>query len=92
MSQSPSQPPDDPFDGLLLPMCAWKALEDAHITNLQQLQTMASVIDQIPDIWPETAQVIRDRLGQLPTKKAVRVRLVFPKHFKRKAAAAALST
>ena len=72
-------------------MSAWKALEDAHITNLQQLQTMASVIDQIPDIGPETAQLIGDRLGQLSTKKSVRFSLVFPKQSERKAAAA-LST
>ncbi len=91
MSQAPSKNPDDPFSGLLLPMSAWKALEDAHIDNLQQLQTMASVIDQIPDIGPEIARVITDRLGQLTTKKSVRVRLAFPKQLERKAAAA-LST
>ena len=91
MFQSTSKYPDDPFDGLLLPMSAWKALEDAHITNLKQLHTMAPVIDQIRCIGPEAAQGIRDRLSQLTTKKSVRVRLVFPKHFERKAAAA-LST
>jgi hypothetical protein len=91
MSQSPSQHPHDPFGGLLLPMSAWKALEDAHITNLQQLRTVAPVIDQVPHVRPETAQVIRDRLDQLATKTSVRVKLVFPKHLKRKAAAA-LST
>ena len=88
MSQSPSRPPDDPFDGLLLPMCAWKALEDAHILNLQQLQTIAPLIDQIPEIGPEAAQVIRDRLEHLTTKKPVWVRLAFPKQSERKAAAA----
>jgi hypothetical protein len=42
MPQSPSQNPDDPFDGLLLPMSAWKALEDAKITSLEQLKTISS--------------------------------------------------
>ena len=87
MSQAPSKNPDDPFDGLLLPMSAWKALEDAHILNLQQLQTIAPLIDQIPEIGPEAAQVIRDRLGHLTTKKSVRVRLALPKHLECKAAA-----
>ena len=86
MSQAPFKNPDDPFDGLLLPMSAWKAVEDAHITNLQQLQAIASVIDQIPCIGPE-AQVIRDRLGHRTTKKSVWVRLVFPKQSECKAAA-----
>jgi hypothetical protein len=71
MSQAPSKNPDDPFDGLLLPMSAWKALEDAHILNLQQPQTMASMIDQIKDVGPEAAQAIRHRLGHLTTKKSV---------------------
>ncbi len=88
MSQAPSKNPDDPFDGLLLPMSAWKALEDAHILNLKQLQTMASVIDQMPDIGPGAARVIRDRLGHRTTKKSVRVKLIFPKQSEREAAAA----
>jgi hypothetical protein len=87
MSQAPFKNPDDPFNGLLLPMSAWKALEDAHITNLQQLQAIAPVIDQIPCIGPE-AQGIRDRLSQLTTKASVRVKLIFPKQSERKAAAA----
>jgi hypothetical protein len=85
MSQAPSKNPDNPFDGLLLPMSAWKALEDAHITNLQQLQAIAPLIDQIPCIGPE-AQVIRDRLGHRTTKKSAWVRLVFPKQSECKAA------
>jgi hypothetical protein len=72
-------------------MSTWKALENVHITSLQQLQTMAPVIDQIPYTGPEIAQVIRDRLGHLTAKKPVGVRLVFPRHLERKAAAA-LST
>ncbi len=90
MSQAPSQHPADPFDGLLLPMSAWKAVEDARITNLQQLQAIAPLIEQIPCIGPE-AQVIRDRLGHRTTKKSVWVRLDFTKQSERKAAAA-LST
>ena len=88
MPRSRSKNPDDPFDGLLLPMSTWKALEDAHITSRTQLQTMASVVVQMPDIGPETAQVIRDRLSQLTTKASVRVKLISPKQLERKAAAA----
>ena len=67
-----------------------KALEDAHTLNLQQLQTIAPVIDQIPCIGPAAAQVIRDRLGHLTTKKSVRVKLIFLKQSEL-ASAAALS-
>jgi hypothetical protein len=47
MPRSPSQNPDDPFDGLLLPMSAWKALEDAKISTLEQLKT----IGLAPLLW-----------------------------------------
>jgi hypothetical protein len=41
MPQGCSQNPDDPFDGLHLPVSAWKALEDAWITSLKQLKALA---------------------------------------------------
>jgi len=69
----------DPFKGLRLPVSVWKALEDAHITNLEQLKAMTPVIDQIQSIGPEAAQVIRDRLERLSARRTIRVRLVFPK-------------
>lgn len=69
----------DPFEGLRLPVSVWKALEEARITNLEQLKAMTAVIDQIQGIGPETAQVIRDRLERLSTRRTVRVRLVFPR-------------
>jgi hypothetical protein len=65
MSRAPSQHPDDPFDGLLLPLDAWKALEDAKITSLEQLKTVAPQLEQIRSIDPETAQVIQNRLERL---------------------------
>jgi hypothetical protein len=70
---------DDPFEGLYLPVSAWKALEEAHITSLEQLKTMVPVIEQIHGIGPEMAQVIRDRVDLLATRRIVRVRLIFPK-------------
>jgi hypothetical protein len=79
MPQPLPQNPDDPFDGLLLPISAWKALEDAHITNLRQLKVLAPLIDQIQGIAPETGQVIKDRLDRLAARRTVRVRLIFPK-------------
>jgi hypothetical protein len=74
---------DDPFDGLRLPVSAWKALEEAHITSLAQLKTMMPVIEQIHGIGPEMAQVIRDRLERLDARRIVRVRLIFPKRPRR---------
>jgi hypothetical protein len=79
MSRAPSQHPDDPFDGLLLPLDAWKALEDAKITSLEQLKTVAPQLEQIRSIDPETAQVIKNRLERLTARRTVRVRLIFPK-------------
>jgi hypothetical protein len=70
---------DDPFEGLCLPVSAWKVLEEAHITSLEQLKTMMPVIEQIHGIGPEMAQVIRDRLEILVTRRIVRVRLIFPR-------------
>ena len=84
MPRSPSQNPDDPFDGLLLPMSAWKALEDAKITSLDQLKTIAPRLEQIQDMDPETAQIIKDRLDHLAARRTVRVRLIFPKRPHRK--------
>jgi hypothetical protein len=37
------------------------------------------VIEQIHGIGPEMAQVIRDRVDLLATRRIVRVRLIFPK-------------
>ena len=84
MPQDRSQNPDDPFDGLRLPVSAWKALEDARITSLKQLEALAPLIDQIRSIDPETAQVIKDRLDRLTAGRTVRVRLIFPKPSHRK--------
>jgi len=60
-------------------MGAWKALDDAHVTNLEQLRALASRLDRIPSIDPDTAQIIKDRLGRLAARRTVRVRLIFPK-------------
>ena len=84
MSRTPSQSSHDPFDGLLLPITAWKAVEDAQISSLEQLQALAPRIDQIRCIDPETAQIIKDRLDRLATRRIVRVRLVFPKPIARR--------
>jgi hypothetical protein len=87
MPRSPSQNPDDPFDGLLLPMSAWKALEDAKISTLEQLKTIASQLEQISGMDPETARIIKDRLEGLAARRTVRVRLIFPKQPLRKSKA-----
>ena len=79
MPRSPSQNPDDPFDGLLLPVSAWKALEDAKIISLEQLKTIAPRLEQIQGMDAETAQIIQDRLDRLAAKRTVRVRLIFAK-------------
>jgi hypothetical protein len=79
MPRSPSRNSDDPFDGLLLPMSAWKALEDAKISSLKQLKTIAPWLEQIRGMNPETAQIIKDRLDRLAARRTVRVRLIFPK-------------
>jgi hypothetical protein len=79
MPRSPSHNPDDPFDGLLLPMSVWKVLENAKITSLEQLKTIAPQLEQIQGMAPETAEIIKDRLHRLDTRRTVRVRLIFPK-------------
>jgi hypothetical protein len=79
MPRSPSQNSDDPFDGLLLPMNAWKALEDAKIASLEQLKTIAPRLEQIRGMDSETAQIIKDRLDRLAARRTVQVRLIFPK-------------
>ena len=85
MPRSPSQNPHDPFDGLLLPVSAWKALEDAKIISLEQLKTIAPRLEQIRGMDAETAQIIQDRLDRLAAKRTVRVnRLIFPKKPHRK--------
>lgn len=68
-----------PFDDLQLPVSAWKALEDANITSLEQLKAIASLIDKDPRIGPELAHIIKDRLQRLADKRAVRVRFACPK-------------
>jgi hypothetical protein len=83
MSPAISKIAVDPFEGLRLPVDVWKALQDAGITSLEQLKTMAPVIEEIQGIGPEMAQVIRDRLERLATRRAVRVRLIFPKRSSR---------
>jgi hypothetical protein len=79
MPRSLYQYQDDPFDGLLLPTNAWKALENADIINLKQLRALAPLIETIRGIDLETAQVIKDRLARLAARRTVRVRLIFPK-------------
>jgi hypothetical protein len=79
MSRTPSQHPADPFGGLLLPVSAWKALEDAQITSLKQLKTIAARLEQIPGMDREIAQLINDRLDHCAARRTVRVRLTFPK-------------
>ena len=79
MPRTLSQTPDDPFDGLLLPISAWKALEAAKITSLGQLKAVAPQLRQIRGMDPEAAQVIADRLDRLAARRTVRVRLIFPK-------------
>jgi hypothetical protein len=79
MPRSPSQNPDDPFDALLLPMRAWKALEDVKIISLEQLKTIAPRLEQIQGMDPETARIIKDRMDLLAARRTVRVRLIFPK-------------
>ena len=78
MPRSPSQNPDDPFDGLLLPMSAWKALEDAKIASLEQFKIVAPRLEQIRGMDPETARVVKDRLDRWAARRTVRVRLIFP--------------
>ncbi|WP_201865279.1 hypothetical protein [Microvirga soli] len=87
MPRSPSHNPDDPFDGLMLPMSAWKALEDAKIIMLAQLKAVAHRLEQIQSMDSETAQVIKDRLARLSARRTVRVRLIFTKQPRRSAAA-----
>ena len=79
MPRRASNTADDPFDGLRLPLNAWKALESARITSLDQLKALAPLIEQIPGIEPRTAEVIKDRLGRLASRRRVRVRFIFPK-------------
>jgi hypothetical protein len=71
--------PEDPFPGLLLPIEAWKAIDAAHITSLEQLKGLASRISAMASIAPDLARIIQDRLDRLTAKRTVRVRLIFPK-------------
>jgi hypothetical protein len=79
MPQTGPMSPEDPFPGLLLPMEAWKAIDAAHITSLEQLKGLASRISKMPSIAPDLARIIQDRLDRLAARRAVRVRLIFPK-------------
>ena len=79
MPQVCPMPSEDPFPGLLLPVEAWKAIDEARITSLEQLKSLASLIREIPSIAPDLVQTIRDRLDRLTTKRTVRVRLIFPR-------------
>jgi hypothetical protein len=79
MPQGVSKLPDDPFDGLRLPLSAWRALESARITSLDQLKALAPLIEQVPGIEPRTADVIKNRLDRLASRRTVRVRFIFPK-------------
>lgn len=82
MSRPVSNGTADPFKGLQLPVSAWKALEDANITSLEQLKVMGPLIETHPCVGPEIARVIKERLDRLAVKRAVRVRLVFPKRYR----------
>jgi hypothetical protein len=70
---------EDPFRGLLLPMEAWKAIDEAHITSLEQLKALAPHISEAPGIDADVARIIKDRLDRLATRRTVRVRLIFRK-------------
>jgi hypothetical protein len=83
MPQARPMSPEDPFRGLLLPVEAWKAIDDAHITSLEQLKALAPIIGQIPRMDPDAAQIIQDRLDRLAARRTVRVRLIFPKRAQR---------
>ncbi len=80
MPQVVSKPSKDVFGGLRLPVNIWKALEDAHITTLEQLRAVAPLIEQIPSIGPDKARVINAGLDRLATRRVVRVRLVITQH------------
>ena len=79
MPQAVSKFPEDPFNGLLLPLKVWKVIDEARITSLEQLKAWAPLIDRFPGIDPGIAEVIRDRLERLAARRTVRVRLVFSK-------------
>jgi hypothetical protein len=79
MPQARPMSPEDPFPGLLLPVEAWKAIDVAHITRLEQLKALVSRISEMASIAPDLAQIIQDRLDRLAARRTVRVRLVFPK-------------
>jgi hypothetical protein len=79
MPQAHPQSPGDPFPGLLLPIEAWKAVDAAHITSLEQLRGLASRIREMPSIAPDLARIIKDRLDRLTARRMVRVRLIFPR-------------
>jgi hypothetical protein len=79
MHQARPMSPEDPFPGLLLPIEAWKAIDAAHITSLEQLKGLASRISGMSSIAPDLARIIQDRLDRLAAKRMVRARLIFPK-------------
>jgi hypothetical protein len=79
-----NKPSDDPFDGLRLPMSAWRALEKAQITTLDQLTAVVAWIESVPGIDPESADIIKDRLHRMASRRTVRVRLIVPKRLRRK--------
>jgi hypothetical protein len=83
---------EDPFPGLLLPIEAWRAIDEARITSLEQLKSLASLISDIPSINPDLAQIIRDRLDRLAARRRVRVRLIFLKRANRKRASTRADT
>jgi hypothetical protein len=83
MPQGRPMSPEDPFPGLLLPIEAWKAIDAAHITGLEQLKGLASRIGEMLSIDLDLARIIKDRLDRLTAKRTVRVRLIFPKRTQR---------
>jgi hypothetical protein len=79
MPQAVPVSPDDPFDGLLLPVEAWKFIDEAQIASLEELKALAPLIERLPGAGSEIADVINDRLKRLTARRTVRVRLVFSK-------------
>ena len=74
-----STPVEDPFQGLLMPIEAWKAIHEAQIMSLEHLKALAPSISKIPSIDPETGRIIKDRLERFAARRTIRVRLIFPK-------------
>jgi DNA integrity scanning protein DisA with diadenylate cyclase activity len=60
---------DGPIDGIRLPRSAWKALRQANITTLKQLEASADRIQRFEGIGPKTARIIREEILRLASHK-----------------------